>query len=210
MAMSWFAFFVTTNYIAMSWLAKGTDKEPAEPIIVLTMAGVFIIQNSFGVAGLAWVLVAARALKKQVDGAEGTAAPAVISSQQETKQEGISAQADGIGQTAAAAPPPTAGDEKKCITEEPVNPRVNRLDAFMTSKNWDRESIPNHLYVVIGSLLMLVLVALIGAWVIIGWHYGYSKLAQPARGNEAPHAGQPPAARARRAPRTVYTRALKV
>ena len=73
LAMSWFAFFVTVNYVSMSWLSKGPGKEGVDPTIVKTIAFVFIVQNFFGVFGLAWVLVAAGALKRQVSQFENPA-----------------------------------------------------------------------------------------------------------------------------------------
>ncbi|HEX8072188.1 MAG TPA: hypothetical protein VF546_19735 [Pyrinomonadaceae bacterium] len=73
LAMSWFAFFVTVNYVSMSWLSKGPGKEGVDPTIVKTIAFVFIVQNFFGAFGLTWVLMAAGALKRQVSGFENPA-----------------------------------------------------------------------------------------------------------------------------------------
>ncbi len=142
LAMSWFAFFVTVNYVAMSWLSKGTSKEGVDPIIIRTIAFVFIVQNVFGVFGLAWVLVAANALKKQISKFENLASNAGDDSQEETKYENILVRF------------------------------FKRLKSFRLSGKWKSESIPNHLYIGIGTFLMLVLISLIWAWISIALHYG--------------------------------------
>jgi hypothetical protein len=67
LGMNWFAFFVTVNYVTMSWLAKGPSNETQiDSAIVWRIAFVFIVQNFLGILGLTWVLVAARAMKVQV------------------------------------------------------------------------------------------------------------------------------------------------
>jgi hypothetical protein len=69
LGMSWFAFFVTVNYLTMGWLAKATD-HPSDPLIIRIVAIVFITQDFLGIFGLAWVLMAAMAMKIQIDGLE--------------------------------------------------------------------------------------------------------------------------------------------
>jgi hypothetical protein len=68
LAMNWFAFFVTVNYVTMGWLAKAPDNSNPNSRIVPIVAGVFIVQNVLGVFGLAGVLLTAWKMKKQVRG----------------------------------------------------------------------------------------------------------------------------------------------
>jgi hypothetical protein len=69
LAMTWFAFLVTTNYLTIGWLAKGSSdgSKIVVPDIVPTIARVFIVQNGLGMFGLAWVLMATWAMEKQVN-----------------------------------------------------------------------------------------------------------------------------------------------
>jgi len=69
LAMSWFAFFVTVNYLTMGWLAK-RPSSPDESVtsgIISVLAVVFIVQNLFGMVGLRLVLKAAAAMKNEVN-----------------------------------------------------------------------------------------------------------------------------------------------
>ncbi|MEK6282038.1 MAG: hypothetical protein AABN95_16915 [Acidobacteriota bacterium] len=49
LGMSWFAFLVTTNYLAMTWL------KPNPPVIIWTIAIAFMIQNALGIVGIGMV-----------------------------------------------------------------------------------------------------------------------------------------------------------
>ncbi|MCU1265018.1 MAG: hypothetical protein JWM21_1336 [Acidobacteria bacterium] len=74
LGMSWFAFFVTVNYLTMGWLAKA-PRDQADPFIIGTVAVVFIVQNFLGIFGLAWVLIATMAIKIQIDNLEHASTP---------------------------------------------------------------------------------------------------------------------------------------
>lgn len=55
LAMTWFAFFVTTNYVTLGWFAKvpsSTEGEKVNPLMIYIVAGVFIIQNCLGILGI--------------------------------------------------------------------------------------------------------------------------------------------------------------
>jgi hypothetical protein len=54
LGMTWFAFFVTINYLTIGWLAKGlsSGSESINLLIICTVAGVFILQNGLGVVGI--------------------------------------------------------------------------------------------------------------------------------------------------------------
>jgi hypothetical protein len=81
LAMNWFAFLVTTNYLTMGWLAKMPTSatpiaEPSinssinlniDPHIIQTVASVFIVQNLLGIFGLICVLMAAAAMRTHVN-----------------------------------------------------------------------------------------------------------------------------------------------
>jgi hypothetical protein len=73
LGMNWFAFFVTVNYLTMGWLAKGPDGQKVNLSLIWIVAIVFIVQNLVGIFGLAWVLIAAMAMKRQVDTFEKSA-----------------------------------------------------------------------------------------------------------------------------------------
>ena len=68
LAMNWFAFFVTVNYLTMGWLAKSPSSggENINPNIIKLLASVFIVQNLLGIFGLTWVLRAAATMKGEV------------------------------------------------------------------------------------------------------------------------------------------------
>jgi len=70
LAMNWFAFFVTVNYVTMGWFAKSSANESTNPHIVPIVAGVFIVQNVLGVFGIAGVLLSAKTMTKQVNDLE--------------------------------------------------------------------------------------------------------------------------------------------
>lgn len=72
LAMNWFAFFVTVNYLTMGWLAKrpSSAAESIDPNIIKVLALVFIVQNLLVTVGLFWVLIAAATMKRQVDEVE--------------------------------------------------------------------------------------------------------------------------------------------
>ncbi len=68
LGMNWFAFFVTINYLTMGWLAKGSGNESINSRFpVWIIASVFIVQNLLGIVGLIWVLIAANAMKSEVN-----------------------------------------------------------------------------------------------------------------------------------------------
>ncbi len=73
LAMNWFAFFVTVNYVTMGWLAKGPGDGGANPHVVSIVARVFIVQNVLGAFGLAAVLVSAFFMKRQINRLENLA-----------------------------------------------------------------------------------------------------------------------------------------
>jgi hypothetical protein len=68
LGMTWFAFFVTVNYVTMGWLAKGpsSGSESINPLIIYTVAVVFILQNGLGIVGLCKVRKTAKAGATQV------------------------------------------------------------------------------------------------------------------------------------------------
>ena len=68
LGMAWFAFFVTINYLTMGWLAKApaSGRESINPYIILIVAGVFILQNVLGIAGICKVNKQAKALAEKV------------------------------------------------------------------------------------------------------------------------------------------------
>ena len=61
LGMTWFAFFVTVNYVTMSWLPKDPSRE-----IIWIIAGVFILQNCLGIFGICMVNKTAAAKAAQV------------------------------------------------------------------------------------------------------------------------------------------------
>jgi hypothetical protein len=72
LGMTWFAFFVTLNYLTMGWLAKtpGSGSESTNPRIIGILAAVFIVQNGLGIVGIYIVKRAAKAGAAQVSAYE--------------------------------------------------------------------------------------------------------------------------------------------
>ena len=68
LGMTWFAFFVTINYLTIGWLAKGpsSGSESIHPLIIGTVAAVFILQNILGIIGILKVRDMAKAGAAQV------------------------------------------------------------------------------------------------------------------------------------------------
>jgi hypothetical protein len=66
LGMTWFAFFVTTNYLTIGWFAKfpssvgsastSCDSEDISLFIIGTVAFVFILQNVLGIVGIGEVI----------------------------------------------------------------------------------------------------------------------------------------------------------
>lgn len=66
LGMTWFAFFVTTNYLTIGWFAKfpssvgsastSSDSEDISLFIIGTVAFVFILQNVLGIVGIGEVI----------------------------------------------------------------------------------------------------------------------------------------------------------
>jgi hypothetical protein len=166
LAMSWFAFFVTVNYVAMSWLSTGASKAGVNPIIVQKIAWVFIIQNGLGVFGLTWVLVTAKALKRQVGEFENPVPIRIESSRKEKKDKDASAKFSKRG--------------KVVWTFKKLK--------FRALKKMRSESIPNHLYVVIGTFLIVVLISLMWSWITIKEHYGSLPAVKPVVEERCPPA----------------------
>lgn len=72
LGMSWFAFFATSNYLTMGWLARpsGASNENITQItqdFIWIVPRVFVLQNILGIAGLCWVLKTVRSMKNQVN-----------------------------------------------------------------------------------------------------------------------------------------------
>lgn len=63
LAMGWFAFFVTVNYAAMAFATPHANKWS-----IRVLGAVFVIQNSLGMFGIAWVLVAIRTMARKISG----------------------------------------------------------------------------------------------------------------------------------------------
>lgn len=68
LAMTWFAFFVTTNYLTLGWFAKdvGSANGIANPFMVYTVASAFILQNVLGIVGIWMVKKSAKGMAAQV------------------------------------------------------------------------------------------------------------------------------------------------
>ena len=87
LAMNWFAFFVTVNYLTMGWLAKG-GSDSVDRVIIQIVAGVFIVQNIFGILGLKCALIALKEMKMQVSTLENSSSSENDESQK-SKHESI-------------------------------------------------------------------------------------------------------------------------
>jgi hypothetical protein len=74
LGMSWFAFFVTVNYLTMGWIAKGSANKSIDGIsngdinssLLSTVAFVFVVQDILGIVGLSCVLISAMKMKKAI------------------------------------------------------------------------------------------------------------------------------------------------
>jgi len=61
LTMTWFAFFVTTNFLSLGWFAKVPSSKSEKfnsqinPRMICIVAGVFIIQNFLGIIGVVMV-----------------------------------------------------------------------------------------------------------------------------------------------------------
>ena len=68
LAMTWFAFFVTTNYLSLGWFAKdvGSANGIANPVMVYTVALAFMLQNGLGIVGIWMVKKSAKGMAAQV------------------------------------------------------------------------------------------------------------------------------------------------
>jgi hypothetical protein len=68
LAMTWFAFFVTTNYLSLGWFAKdvGNVNGIANPVMVYAVAFAFMLQNGLGIVGIWMVKKSARGMAAQV------------------------------------------------------------------------------------------------------------------------------------------------
>jgi hypothetical protein len=65
LAMSWFVFFVTINYASMGWLA--TSSVNFNRTIIVTIAGVFIVQNILGMVSLRETEKAIKKMSDQIE-----------------------------------------------------------------------------------------------------------------------------------------------
>lgn len=66
LAMNWFAFFVTLNYLTIGWLAKDADTKNVNPLIIRLVATLFIVQNCLGIFGIHWVKKTAKTGAAQI------------------------------------------------------------------------------------------------------------------------------------------------
>jgi len=68
LGMTWFAFFVTTNYVTLGWFAQVPSEEGKKinPLIIGMVSFVFIVQNALGIFGIYKVKNTAKAKATQV------------------------------------------------------------------------------------------------------------------------------------------------